>query len=77
VARHENQPVWVIEVQRELAFAISFQLVQAAGDIPQIFQARRGIQRIEPHANQLGSTAALRAYQGGVPVAFASRISAP
>jgi uncharacterized circularly permuted ATP-grasp superfamily protein len=70
VVRYENQPVWVIEVQRELTLAVSFQLVQAPCNVSQILQARRRTERIEPRAKQLGSTAALRAYQRSLLIAL-------
>src|ERR1035438_4592731 len=63
VVRYENQPERVIEVKRKLALAVSLLLVQPTGDVPQILQARRRMERVEPRTDQLGSTASMRTYQ--------------
>ena len=70
MARDENQPVRVVEVERELAFAVSLQFVQASRDIAQILEARRRIKRIEPAADQLSATSSVRPHQLGLLVAL-------
>jgi hypothetical protein len=66
----ENQPVRVVEVERDLALAVSLQFVEAPWEVPQIFQARRRTERIEPRTDQLGATGSVRKYQRGLLVAL-------
>jgi hypothetical protein len=75
MARDENQPVRVVEVERELPLAVSLQLMQASWDIAQILEAHRRVKRIEPGADQLSAASSLRPHQLGLLVALLTEFS--
>lgn len=68
--RYKNQPVWVVEIERELARTVPLQFVQPARDVSKILQTQSCAERIQPCADTLGTVAPLSPNQLRMPVAL-------